>query len=166
MTGIVDTTDVTPSLEGNNYWIMKSLPIDPKDDAKGKMIFNMWVELPVSLFATLVITYFSGAGFVQILLNLVLMTALCVFSTVYGLVCGLKHRKLDWENEIEVIKQGMAVTAYIIPHMVITMVVGGLSFAVSYLVDPRIVSTVLILIMILLTFLSYLRVKSLIKKGA
>ena len=166
MTGMVSTTAVTPSLEGKNYWIMKSLPIDPKDDAKGKMIFNMWVELPVSLFATLVITYFSGAGFVQILLNLVLMTALCVFSTVYGLVCGLKHRRLDWENEIEVIKQGMAVTAYIIPHMVITMVVGGLSFAISYLIDPRIVSAVLILIMILLTCLSYLRVRSLIKKGA
>ena len=46
---------------------------------------------------------------------------MCIFSTISGLRSGLKHRRLDWENEIEVIKQGAALAVYLFPNMFLTM---------------------------------------------
>ena len=73
--------------------------------------------------------------------------------------------RLDWENDIEVIKQGSAVTIYLLPNMFVVM---GLTVLVVFLglkLDHKLLALIFILIVTLLALLSYGRVMSLAKKA-
>lgn len=130
--GMVPTTVCSPSLEGKNYWIMQTLPINPMDDIKGKMLYNLYLSIPVAVFATVAASICFRVSVIEALTSVIAISSLCIFSTVNGLRSGLKHRRLDWENEIEVIKQGMAVSMYILPHIIIGIALMPLVVAANY----------------------------------
>ena len=80
---------------------------------------------------------------------------LCAFSTAWGCVCGTRHIRLDWDNEIEVIKQGAAVAIYMLPNMFVVM---GLTVLVVFLgtrMDHRLLTVAGIIIAGALAALSY-----------
>ena len=126
--GMVATTACSPS--GKNYWILQSLPIEPKAVAQGKMLFQMYLSVPFTVFATLCLCISAKTSFVHTLLYLILGVVLCAFSACWGCVCGLGHMRLDWENEVEVIKQSAAVAIYMFPNMFADM---GLAVLVVFL---------------------------------
>lgn len=158
--GMVASTCCTPSLEGKNYWIIKSLPIDALDDCKGKMLFNMLLNLPVGVLAILSLARCFHFSFTDVILSLVLILVQCTFSSVYGLRCGLKHRKLDWDNEIEVVKQGSAVITYMLPNMFASMIlmVGVVAVNIIY-GHKELIFLAAIVVYSLLAFLSWQGVK-------
>ena len=155
---------MSPSLEGRNYWIVQSLPIEKKTLYQGKMLFNMYLTVPAMAFATLCMCISAGVSAVDTVLYLILGFALCAFSTAWGCVCGVKHMRLDWENEIEAIKQGAAVALYMLPNMFVVM---GLMVLVVFLglrMDHRLMTLAFILLATVLAALSYLRVMSLAQR--
>lgn len=163
--GMVATTACSPSLEGRNYWIVQSLPIEKKTLYQGKMLFNLCLSAPSMAFSTLCMCISAKVPVVDTLLYLILGLALCAFSTAWGCVCGIRHIRLDWENEVEVIKQGAAVAIYMLPNMFVVM---GLTVGVVFLgmnMDQRLLAVILILLASLLAALSYLRVLSLSKRN-
>ena len=162
--GMVATTVCSPSLEGKNYWIIQSLPLEKKTVYQGKMLFNLCLTVPFTVFSILCLCISARVPVPDTVLYLVLGIALCAFSTAWGCVCGVRHMRLDWENEVEVIKQSAAVAIYMIPNMIAVM---GLCVLVVYLgtrMDHNLVTILLILIASLLAALSYLRVLSLAKR--
>lgn len=153
--GMVATTAITPSLEGKNYWIVQSLPIKKLTLYQGKMLFNLYLTIPFALFATVMLCIACKASLVTTLLSVVLMICLCAFSTVWGCVCGVRHMRLDWENEVEVIKQGTAIAIYMFPNMFATMILVGLSVFLGTIISPLLVLGVLILVVSALTAVMY-----------
>ena len=119
--GMVATTAITPSLEGKNYWIVQSLPITKKTLYQGKMLFNLYLTIPFSVFSTICLCISSRMPLITAILSILLSICLCAFSTAWGCVCGIKHIRLDWENEMEIIKQSSAVAIYMFPNMFINM---------------------------------------------
>ena len=156
--GMVSSTAATPSLEGKNYWIVKSLPIPEKTLYQGKMLFNMYLTVPVAVFTTAAICISAKTPLLMSLLSVVLSVMLCAFSTAWGCVCGVKHIKLEWENEIEVVKQGTAITLYLFPNMIATMVLIVLSVFLGMKLNGNLVVIILIFIVTMLTFMSYKKV--------
>ena len=155
--GMISTSAISPSLEGKNYWIVKSLPIDKRRLYRGKMLFNMWLTVPFMVLTVIMLAISAGVPFLNTILYVIEGIILCAFSSAWGCVCGIKHMRLDWENEIEVIKQSAAVAIYMFPNMLGNM---GLIVLVIYLglkTDANIVMTVLIFITLLLAFISYKR---------
>lgn len=162
--GMVATTAMSPSLEGKNYWIVQSLPLEKKTICQGKMLFNMYLTVPAMVFTTLCMCISAKVPVIDTLLYLVLGLALCAFSTAWGCVCGMKHMRLDWENEMEVIKQGAAVAIYMLPNMFVVM---GLTVLVVFLglkMDHMMLALGFTLITTLLAVLSYRRVMALSKR--
>ena len=162
--GMVATTAFTPSLEGKNYWIVQSLPISRKTLYQGKMLFNMYLTVPFTLFATITFSISFKVPFISTVLFMLLGVVLCGFSTAWGCLCGVKHMRLDWENEVEVIKQGAAVAIYLFPNMLVTM---GLVVLVIYLgtfISLNLIILAMILIVSVLALISYMKVISLSKK--
>ncbi len=156
--GMLATTACSPSLEGKNYWIVQSLPIETKVLYQGKMLFNLCLTVPFMLFAILCICVSARVPLVDTLLYLVLGAVLCAFSTAWGCVCGIRHMRLDWENEVEVIKQGAATAIYLLPNMFAVM---GLTVLVVFLgtkMDHRLLALAQVLVVLLLALLSYHRV--------
>lgn len=161
--GMMATTACSPSLEGKNYWIMQSLPIQKKTIYQGKMLFNMVLTVPFMLFAVLCLCISARVPVLNTLLYLLLGVSLCAFSTAWGCVCGVRHMRLDWENEVEVIKQGAAVFVYMLPNMFVVMGLCVLTVFLGLKLDHRLIALVFILIAGLLAALSYRRVMKLSK---
>ena len=73
--------------------------------------------------------------------------------------------RLDWENEIEVIKQGTAVVIYMLPNMFVVMALTVVSVILGLHMDHRLIALGFTLIAAILAALSYLRVMALAKRG-
>ena len=161
--GMFATTTCSPSLEGKNYWIVASLPLKKETLYQGKMLFNMYLTLPFMAFCTLCLCISAGVPVLNTVLYVILGVTLCAFSTTWGCVCGIKHMRLDWENEVEVIKQGPAVALYMLPNMFVVM---GLTVLVVFLgmnMDHRLLALAFTALAAALAGLSYWRVMALCK---
>lgn len=163
--GMVATTACSPSLEGKSYWIIKSLPLSMKTVYQGKMLFNMYITVPFMTFGILCLCISARVPVLETILYIILGIALCAFSTAWGCVCGVKHLKLDWENEIEVIKQSAAVAIYMFPNMIVTMGLIVLVVVLGMHMSHNLIAVILIAIASALAALSYLRVMALAKKN-
>ena len=163
--GMVATTACSPSLEGKNYWIVQSLPIEKKTLYQGKMLFNLYLTVPFSLFSTLCLCLSAKVSALNTVLYLILGLALCAFSTAWGCVCGTRHMRLDWENEVEVVKQGTAVTLYLLPNLFSVMGLTVLSVILGLRMDHKLLALLLILAVSVLALLSYRWVLSFAGKG-
>ena len=162
--GMMTTTACSLSLEGKNYWILQSLPIEKKTIYHGKILFQLYLSVPSMIIGILCFSVSAGVGAFDLILYLVLGILLCIFSAVYGCVCGIKFMRLDWENEVEVVKQGAAVALYMLPNMFVDM---GLVVLVVYLgtfINQTVILLIAALIVAALTALCYGRMLSLIKK--
>ena len=159
--GMVPTTVPSPSLEGKNAWIIKSLPLDGMSVCKGRMLFNLCMNLVPGLLATVVGLVALRASWLELLLGLLMMCAMCLFSTVYGMYCGLKHQRLDWEMEVEVVKQGAAVMLYLLPNLFATMAISGFMVAAGIFGFAQVAAVGLIVVYGVLAWLSYRSVQQL-----
>lgn len=153
--GMVATTACSPSLEGKNYWIMQSLPIEKKVIYQGKMLFNLYLTVPFALFATISLSFSARVPLLNMVIYILEILALCGFSTAWGCVCGIKHMRLDWENEIEVVKQGAAVALYLFPNMFVCMGVIVLVVILGTHMSANIISLIITGIALLLGVLCY-----------
>lgn len=162
--GMVASTACSPSLEGKNYWIVRSLPLEAKTLYRGKMLFNMVLTVPAMAVSTLCLCVSAHVPALNTALYLLLGLALCAFSTAWGCVCGVRHMRLDWENEIEAIKQGTAVTVYLLPNMFVVMglIVGAVFLGMR--IDHRLLALGFTLLAAVLAALSYARVMALAKR--
>ena len=153
--GMVATTAMSPSLEGKNYWIVQSLPITKKSLYQGKMLFNMYLAVPFSVFTTICLCISSRMPLITSVLAVLLSICLCAFSTAWGCVCGIKHMRLDWENEIEVIKQSSAVAIYMFPNMFIDMGLIVLTVYLGTKMNHNLILVIMIAAVSVLAGLSY-----------
>ena len=161
--GMFSTPTSSPSLEGKNYWIVQSLPIYKKTLYQAKMLFNMYLSVPFMEFGILCLCIGTRTPVIDTVLYLILGFVMCSFSTAWGCVCGIKHMRLDWENEIEVIKQGTGVVIYLLPNMFVSMILMVLVVFLGMAVEHSLVAALFILIYGLLASLSYRKVMTLSK---
>ena len=162
--GMVATTACSPSLEGKNYWIIQSLPLEMKTVYQGKMLFNMYLTVPFMVLGTVCLCVAAKVSLLNTVLYLVLGFVLCGFSTAWGCVCGIRHMRLDWENEVEVIKQGAGTAIYMLPNMFAVMGLCVLSVFLGKRIDHSLLALVMILTAAVLAALSYRRVILLAKE--
>ena len=89
--GLSCTTNSSISLEGNRLWILKSLPIEPNDIFKGKIITNLIITIPASIIAN--VFFYIGLKFdiKYLIFNLVI-------SIVFAIVIYIFQR---WSGQIQ-----------------------------------------------------------------
>ena len=164
MTGMIPTTTASPSLEGKNYWIIKSLPMTDFDIYGGKVLANLYISLPTQLIATLLLCISAKAGVIETVGYMILGVVMCMFSAIFGCACGLHFMRLDWENEIEVVKQGAAVMIYMFPNMLLTVACMIGSIILSSMIGKTFVVIAAMFLYAILTVVFSLRIKALAKK--
>lgn len=163
-TGMVTTTAWTPSLEGKNIWIIRSLPLEMKKVYQGKMLFNFLLFAPVTAVSIILMCISARAAILDSVLYVILGIALVAYSTCWGCVCGIKHMTFDWENDVDVIKKGTATLIYMLPNMIVVMGLIALSVFLGMGMSHVLLSLIMIVIASLLALLSYVRVIKLAKK--
>lgn len=159
--GMLPTTAPSPSLEGKNEWILDSLPIDKLTIYKGKMYFNLCLNMIPAILAVISGMYAFHTRWHEYLLGILMIISMCLFSTTYGMHCGIRHKRLDWEDEAEVVKQGAAVSLYLLPNMIVSMILMSGMGVLGYMGNPIFGAAIIIAVYGILAFLFYLSVKRL-----
>ena len=149
--GLSCITNSSISLEGNRLWILKSLPIEPKDIFKGKIITNLIITIPASIVANII--FYIGLKFEikYLIFNLVISIVFAVISAVLGLIINLYFPKMEWINPTTVVKQSASVMINSLGVMVLTLAIVGVSLLLINIFN--ITNMIIILSIVLFIFL-------------
>lgn len=132
LTGMTSTTSVSYSLEGKNYWIVQSLPLAKKTLINGKMLFNLYLTLPFTVLADVILAFSAKGSAAEIILCVVCGIIQCLYATTWGMFSGLLLPRMEWKTDIEVIKNSSAAALYMLPNMFLTMGLGVVAVILGF----------------------------------
>ena len=97
------------SIEGASIEALKTFPIDTIEILNSKILFHYILMAPGLFLASLVLIYKARPGISYCISVLLLPQLFLLFTDVLGVWLNLRHPKLDWENEAQVVKRGLSV---------------------------------------------------------
>lgn len=161
VSGTVITTSASISIEGKNFWILKVHPIDEKVIFSAKIFLNLLLGGIPSIISAVIVCF--SIGFEYLIFVIILMLSNVLYASITGLINNLKYYKLDWKDEQEIVKQGMAVLI----SMGVALVPGIVLFILYFMglmkiLNPFIYLSIACILMILLDLLL---IKYLVTKG-
>ncbi|MDR1412313.1 MAG: hypothetical protein LBJ07_00060 [Actinomycetes bacterium] len=118
------------SLEGKQLWIAQSIPVTAQTVLAAKVCFSLAVSALPCLFAAVCAGVLLGHTVSDWLLLLVLPQAFIALSATSGLAINLRFPKLNWVNEMSVVKRGAAPMITLFGGMA---VIGGLALLYAFL---------------------------------
>ncbi|MDO4572826.1 MAG: hypothetical protein Q4C13_05615 [Clostridia bacterium] len=102
------TTGSAISMEGKQFWIVRTLPVTARELFLGKILVSMTLAVPaVALAGTLIGIGLRAEAALWPWLYITPLAA-ALFSAVLGLAVNLAMPRFDWTNEAEVVKQSAA----------------------------------------------------------
>lgn len=112
------------SIEGKSVWIIKSLPVDPKEVFKAKIRLNLIITILPTVISCVVFGVALKLNIVEIILCIIASVSYCVTSAMFGLFVNIKKHNYDWQSAVEVIKRGAASTICVLVGMFIFIPLG------------------------------------------
>ena len=116
------------SLEDRQLWILQSCPVESRQVIMAKLLTHMIVCTPCTLIGAVILCIFYEVSVWMSLLVLLTVLSTVAFCDYVGFFAGLKFPKFGWQNENEVIKQGMAVMISMLGSMVFFVALGVLAY--------------------------------------
>lgn len=105
---MMTAVSVSVSMEGKNFWIVKTLPIPTKTILDAKILMNLLLMLPFYLVSEVFLILALKPDVLELVWLLVIPAVIAVFSCVYGVAVNLRLPVLEWESEVSVVKQSAA----------------------------------------------------------
>lgn len=119
-------TAVSVSMEGKEWWIVKTLPIRTKDLLCSKLLMNFTVIGPFCILAALIVGIGQKVSPLEMLWLILVPATAMLFSGVFGQTVNLKLAVFDWENEVTIVKQSAsAFVGGILPFFVMMVFTMG-----------------------------------------
>lgn len=119
-------TAVSISMEGKQWWIIKTLPISTKHLLDSKLLMNLSLLAPFYLISVLMVAIGQRVTPVEFVWILLIPFFAMLFSCVYGQTVNLKLPVFDWENEVSVVKQSASgVVGGLVPFLVMLVMTFG-----------------------------------------
>lgn len=153
------TSCVSISLEGNNIWILKSLPIKIIDVFKAKVLVNFIVVFIGTILPMLLLWFILPVNLIYAILALLYILVVSIFVGLFGLVINLNFPKLEWDRDVIVIKQSLSSFLAIIALLMIALILGFMGYFISNQLSIMSTWIILIIFMGLVDILLYLLLK-------
>jgi ABC-2 type transport system permease protein len=154
-TFFTSTTSSSISIEGVNFWIMKTLPISPKDIFKGKMQLNLVLIIPAT-YLSLAILYFTlGLTIIQLLTLIVLTLIAALVAVQFGLLINLKFPKMDAINDVVVVKKSISAMISVMIPLVTIMTVTSIYTELKDAIDFNILLGGVLILLTILVFVEH-----------
>lgn len=117
------------SLEGNTYWISRSLPIQTSKILRSKRNLELFTSIiPSSIFVLCLSLNLLGNNYQMMAMVLVTNLGLCLLFSNVHLMIGVLTGKLEWTSEVVVIKQSFGVMIDAFGGWIFTLILGGVYF--------------------------------------
>lgn len=142
LTGMVDVTSPSVSLEGQSVWIAHSLPISPWVCLRAKLMLHIVLTAPLVLVCSVIGIAVFRPSLPGGVLMLLIPQVTVLFQAELGLAINLLHPVLNWSNEIYPIKQSLSVFLSLLAGLLI----GAAPIPVGLLLGAFLGATVLLLI--------------------
>ncbi|MDF2676307.1 MAG: hypothetical protein K0Q97_600, partial [Bacillota bacterium] len=113
------TSSCSISIEGNNLWILKTLPVNIKTIFLSKAAVNLTLLVPPIIFNCTLIASMLKLNLINIIFLYLTPLNYTLFISITGIIVNLKFPKMKWTTEQAVIKQSVSV--------LIAMAIGFLS---------------------------------------
>lgn len=102
---MMTTTSTSVSMEGKNWWIVKTLPLSTKAVLDAKVLMNLLLMLPFWLVSEIFLILALRPEPMELLWLLVIPIVVMLFSCVFGITVNLLFPVMNWESEVSVVKQ-------------------------------------------------------------
>ncbi len=106
---LMTTTSCSISMEGKEWWIVKSLPLKTKTILNSKILLNLSVFAPFYIVSEILLILAVKPAPLDMLWMLAIPAIMIVFACVFGITANLAFPVFNWENETAVVKQGLSV---------------------------------------------------------
>ena len=116
------TTNSSISIERNNFWILKMLPLTTKEVFMAKKSVNLILVIPCLICS---LTLFKISNYINLKEMVFLMGIGLLISMVianFGLICNLLFPKFDAPNDTVIVKQSMASMMGIMIPMILVII--------------------------------------------
>lgn len=147
------TTHCAISLEGKNFWIIRSLPISFRQVIGAKIMLNISLCIPVIIICGTILNLVLDLSLaIRFLLYITPIVAVVLISYV-GIILDLLFLKLDWDNEVIIIKQRIPALVAILIGILIGLIPLVLDYPIKnwlYILAITIIYLLLTIIMIYL----------------
>ncbi len=151
---ILPLTSVSISMEGKQWWIIKTLPISAKALLDSKLLMNLSVLAPFYGVAVIMVVIGQKVSFMELVWMVLVPLAAIMFSCVFGQTVNLRLAVFDWENEVSVVKQSASsFVGGIVPFFVMLVLTFGVMFVPAGYTNM--VMLVLCLVLGVVTFVLY-----------
>ncbi len=141
------TSAISLSLEGKNFWVIKSLPIKAETVMFSKILFNLLLIIPIAVISILLFGFSLRIDIVNQLSLILLVITFGILISTMDAAINLWVPKFDFTNEVEVIKQSAGAMLAIFGAFGL-MALNGIFY---YFLNPHMS---LSLMMLLMTFLN------------
>ncbi len=162
MSSMVLITAPSVSLEGKNFWIVRSLPIDTRAVLKAKLDLHVLLTMPAALFMGIVLAVVISPAWYTGLLMIALTVAAVYFYALLGLYWNIKMPMLEWTSEAVPVKQGLPVLLSMMGGMCTVLVFGGIYVPLHRCLAPELYLLIVFVIILLLAVAIY---RWIMKKG-
>lgn len=103
--GMMPPTAVSVSMEGKNWWIIKTLPLTAKDVFDAKILLSLSLMAPSYLLAEVFLLLALKPVGLDLLWMLLIPMVIILFACVGGISANLLLPRFDWDNEVTIVKQ-------------------------------------------------------------
>jgi ABC-2 type transport system permease protein len=121
--GMTSTTAASISIEGKQFWILKSLPVPAEDIFFAKIFVNLFITIPFLIVDVILSLTVFKFNFFQATFMLLIPALMAVIMSCGGLYFNLLMPRFDYENDMRAVKQSLSV--------LITMLFGFASVLVT-----------------------------------
>lgn len=121
MLGITSTTSCSLSIEGRQFWILKTAPVHEKQIFRAKILLNLIVSVPFIIINVIIANFIIEITILDSIFMFVIPTFLVLYMSVLGLFVNILFPRFDYENETKVVKQSVSV--------IVTMIFGFIGSA-------------------------------------
>ena len=105
---MMNPTACSVSIEGKHWWILRTMPLRTRDVVRAKLWAGAALPLVSAGLSGVLLVLRSHTSAAGILTSLMLPASAVLFSAVWGLSVNFRFPNFHWEDEVEVVKQGIS----------------------------------------------------------
>ena len=147
VTLMTNSACVSISLEKNNLWILKSMPIKTKDILKSKLYFNYLLILPISILSLILFTMSGYINISSLILLLFYLISLTLLIPRFGLLINLIFPKLNANSDAEIVKRSASVLIGMLVPLFLGMFGIGFAITTKFFSETTLIISVICLIL-------------------
>ena len=143
----INLTAPSISLEGNSFWLLRTLPVTALQSLLGKAAAHVLLCAPAIALSALLMGIQLRLSFFYLAMALLVPLCVCLFSALLGLLFNLHFPKMAWRSETEVVKQSMSA---FFSMMTSFLSVGSLAAIYLMVLSPVVAPPLFLLFMLVL----------------